>query len=401
MNLSKTSALLVWVIASIFYAYQYVLRVMPSIMFDDILQKFGIDAAVFGQFSGVYYIGYALMHMPLGILLDRYGPKKVMSICILITIAGLLPLIYSDNWMHAVIGRFFVGVGSSAAILGTFKVIRMAFSERQFTTMLSLSVTIGLIGAIYGGGPVGYIVEIFGYVVVTKIFIIVGLILAILTYLAVPNIEPTKSEGVLANMGSVFTNFKVIIICISSGLMVGPLEGFADVWGTQFLKISYGFDHVTAGYLPSLIFLGMCFGTPIVGILAEKTKMYYRLIIIFGIVMASLFIIMLLNLMNITFMSISFVLIGLCCGYQVLAIYKASTYVEEHLTGLTTAVANMIIMVFGYAFHTSIGTIIDIFGGCKSEEAFILGISSVPFGLFLGVLGFMLVVFLDSKKIKV
>jgi MFS family permease len=63
---------------SIFYAYQFILRVMPNIMLDDIMQQFHIDAAVFGQYSGVYYIGYCLMHLPIGIMMDRYGTKNVM-----------------------------------------------------------------------------------------------------------------------------------------------------------------------------------------------------------------------------------------------------------------------------------------------------------------------------------
>ena len=64
---SRTLAWGVWIIASVFYAYQYILRVMPNIMLSDIMQQFGISAATFGQFSGVYYIGYSLMHLPIGV----------------------------------------------------------------------------------------------------------------------------------------------------------------------------------------------------------------------------------------------------------------------------------------------------------------------------------------------
>ncbi len=70
LSKSRMIAWMIWVIASIFYAYQYILRVMPSILLNDILQQFHIDAATFGQFSGVYYIGYSLMHLPIGIMLD-------------------------------------------------------------------------------------------------------------------------------------------------------------------------------------------------------------------------------------------------------------------------------------------------------------------------------------------
>jgi len=106
-----------WIIASIFYAYQYVLRVMPSIMMGDISTQFNIDAATFGQFSGVYYIGYSLMHLPIGILLDRFGPKKIMPLFILMTVLGSMPIIFSDFWVYPISGRALIGMGSSAAIL--------------------------------------------------------------------------------------------------------------------------------------------------------------------------------------------------------------------------------------------------------------------------------------------
>ena len=67
LSSSRRVAWMVWIIASLFYAYQYILRVMPNIMLDDIMQQFNLSSATFGQFSGVYYIGYSLMHIPLGL----------------------------------------------------------------------------------------------------------------------------------------------------------------------------------------------------------------------------------------------------------------------------------------------------------------------------------------------
>ena len=90
-----------WALASFFYAYQYVLRVLPNIMMNDILQKFHIDAALFGQYSGLYYIGYAGMHIQVGILLDRYGPRWILTGCILLTVIGLLPLLYAEHWIYS------------------------------------------------------------------------------------------------------------------------------------------------------------------------------------------------------------------------------------------------------------------------------------------------------------
>ena len=387
---ARTVTWMVWVIASLFYAYQYVLRVMPNIMLNDIMGRFSIDAATFGQFSGIYYIGYSLMHLPVGIMLDRYGPKKVMSACILLTIIGLTPLIFASNWMFPVIGRLLVGIGSSAAILGLFKVIRMAFKEEQFSRMLSLSVTIGLIGAIYGGGPVNYMLAKFGYETVLYLFGILGLILALITYWIVPDVKIPSQGTVLSDVKEVLSNSRVVLCCIFAGLMVGPLEGFADVWGTAFLKYSCNFDGTLAATLPSLIFIGMCFGAPILNLIAEKVFRNYLLTIIGAALVMVLGFTLLLNCSwTATLVSLNFVIIGMCSAYQILAIYKASTYVPEHKAGLTTALANMIIMVFGYLFHSAIGGIVSAMGGPNTPHALIYGIGVIPIALCLGACGFI------------
>lgn len=387
---SRMIAGMVWIIASIFYAYQYILRVMPNIMLDDIMQQFNISTATFGQFSGVYYIGYSLLHLPIGIMLDRYGPRKMMTACILLTVIGLLPLIFSDYWVYPIVGRFLIGLGSSAAILGVFKIVRMAFSEKRFTRMLSLSVTIGLIGAIYGGSPVSYMRDIFGYQTVIQLFALAGLLLAIITYWIVPNIKSAPQNTVMSDIKEVLKNRRVIFSCIFAGMMVGPLEGFADVWGTAFLRQVYGYEGTLAAGIPSMIFIGMCFGAPVLSLIAEKIGSSLVTIIAAGITMAVSFSLLLTLHFTSTILSLSFIVIGVCSAYQILAIYQASTYVREEVAGLTTAVANMIIMIFGYGFHTVIGTVVNAMGGQNVSQALIYGIAVIPIALCCGAGGFFL-----------
>lgn len=398
MSTSRVVAWTVWIIASIFYAYQYILRVMPNIMLDDIMQQFHIDAATFGQFSGVYYIGYSLMHLPIGILLDRFGPRKVMTACILLSVAGLLPLIFANHWIYPIAGRLLVGMGSSAAILGVFKIIRMTFTEKQFPRMLSFSVTIGLIGAIYGGGPVSYMRDVFGYETVINLFAITGISLAAFTYWIVPDMKSSQKTAIFADIRQVFSNGRVILSCIFAGLMVGPLEGFADVWGSAFLKHVYGVDGTLAASLPSIIFIGMCFGAPVLSLIAEKFGGYLATIIGAGIIMAACFFSLLAWQLTPQVLSICFALVGICSAYQILAIYQTSTYVSENVAGLTTAVANMIIMIFGYAFHSTIGGTINAMGGTSHPEAFVYGIAVVPLGLCVGTAGFVFLLVMEKFK---
>jgi len=387
-----------WFLASIFYAYQYILRVLPNIMFNEFAEQFNIGAGLFGQFSGVYYIGYALMHLPIGILLDRFGPKKIMFLCILSTVIGMMPILYSHNWILALAGRTLVGIGSSAAILGTFKIIRMTFEERYFTRMLSFSVTIGLLGAIYGGGPVAYLSKIFGYQSVIFGLVIMGIILSCITYIMVPTAQPVKQKSIKEELFLVLKNPRVIMICLFAGMMVGPLEGFADVWGAEFFKIVYDIDKSQSSYLISMIFIGMCFGAPVLSLIAEKTNNYFGVIIGASFLMCIVFSFLLYFKISINIITISFILVGVCCAYQILAIYKASSYVPEHVVGITTAIANMIIMIFGYVFHTVIGAIIEVLGGVQNKTAFIYGISIIPITLLISMIGFLLISYNDRKK---
>jgi predicted MFS family arabinose efflux permease len=394
---SRAVAWIMWGIASLFYAYQYILRVIPNIMLNDIMNQFQIDAAAFGQFSGVYYIGYSLMHIPLGLLLDRYGPKKILTGCIGMTIVGLLPILFTHHWIYPMIGRVLIGMGSSAAILGTFKIVRMVFHEKHFTRMLSFAVTIGLIGAIYGGGPVHYLCRIGGYQWAIQIFVGMGVLLALTTYCIIPAMKPQPSRPVLRDLKEVFGNPRVIWVCLSAGLMVGPLEGFADVWGTEFLKQVYGLESSTAAKLPSFIFIGMCFGAPILSLIAEKTNSYVGTIIGAGLGMALSFYLLIFGKLSLTIIGLLFGMVGVCCAYQIIAIYKASTYGREQVAGLTTAVVNMIIMTFGYVFHTVMGVVIHRMGGTHSTEAFIYGILIIPIALSIGTVGFTALAFYDRN----
>jgi predicted MFS family arabinose efflux permease len=399
-SLSKSRSLVwaVWIVASLFYAYQYILRVMPNIMLDDIMHHFMIDAAMFGQFSGIYYIGYSLLHLPVGILLDRFGPKKIMSGCILLTVIGTLPLIFADLWIYPVLGRFLIGLGSSAAILGVFKIIRMSFDEKRFARMLSFSVMIGLIGAIYGGGPVSSMCNALGSQTVVAIFAAAGLLLALVTYLIVPNIQSESKSSVISDIKEVLTNSNVVQLCIFSGLMIGPLEGFADVWATAFLKGVYHLDTTLAASLPSLIFVGMCFGSPIISLVAEKTGSYLGTIIGAALIMAFCFFLVIGAKIHSHLISMNFILIGICCAYQIIAVAKVTTYVRSEVAGLTTAVANMIIMIFGYAFHSIIGTMVQAMGGPSSTRGLLYGVAVIPIALCLGAAGYFHL-FLKERKV--
>ncbi len=398
---------IIWLLASFFYAYQYILRVTPSVLMSDLLTKFQVNAEQFGQFSGVYYIGYTAMHIPIGILLDRVGPKIILPLSLLFSALGLMPLLYSDTWSYPILGRLLMGMGSSGAILGLFKIIRLGFGDAQFNRMLGISVTIGLTGALWGGLPLQYLLDTLGLENLIWLVATLGILLAISIFIAMPKHVPLVQTAhhthflkeMYLDIKNVFTNKKVLLVCLLGGIMVGPLEGFADVWGKEFLKSNMGFDNHLAAGLPSYIFFGMCFGAPVITYLADKFRAYFGFIIAGAIIMAGSFIWVFSSTFTPIELKILFSIIGIMCTYQILVIYLASSFVPENIVGLTIACANMIMMLFGYLFHTIIGKIMDLnwdgtlIDGARvyPPEAFVQGLSVIPIGLIIGAIGFSLV----------
>lgn len=405
-NMKRSTAWTMWLVGSIFYAYQYILRVAPSILIDDIMGRFQIDASLFGQFSGAYYFGYTLIVLPLGLMLDRFGARKILPAFILLTAIGMAPLVFSDFWVYPLVGRTLVGMGSSAAILGLFKIIRMAFSKERFTMMLSFAVTIGLLGALFGGAPLYALHQQFGFDNVVIGLMTVSCILALVTFVVVPDTKaPEHKSTMWADVAAILQNRYVLLVCFFAGLMVGPLEGFADVWGSVFLKKVYGLEDARAASLPSVTFFGMCFGGPLLSLLARKTKSDLGVILLSAFGMLVAFVALLTHSVPDAALSPVFFVVGIFCAYQIIAIAHAATRVSEAHVGLASAVANMIIMVFGYVFHAIIGKMVQHFSqGATGEaspgvsnaittEGILYGVGVIPIMMACALIGFMFLAF--------
>lgn len=390
--------ILIWLLASLFYAYQYILRVMPNIIAPELREKFNISIADVGQFGGLYYIGYALAHIPVGICLDRFGPKVVLPACIVLTFTGTLPLIWFDEWYYSILGRVIVGIGSSASAIGIFKVASMYFAQEKSAKMASLSIIIGLSGGIYGGLPLDYLLKRFSWNTVIYTFSAVGCLLALLLFLVTPKSDVQQGKISMEDLKKVLFNKYIILISLFGGLMVGPLQGFADAWVKPFLCEVHAMTEGLASSLSSVVFIGMGAGSFFLAYLLGKYRdKHYEIVIACSLTMIVSFLLLFTGFGGVYVVLPVLFITGVASGYQVITIYKAISYVNKNLVALATAVSNMIVMTFGWFFHTSISKIIDlswdkmviqgspIYGAGLLIEA----LSIIPVCLLIAMVGFI------------
>ncbi len=391
---------LMWFLPLTFFTYQFILRLWPGLMMHQIMEQFSIDATHFGLLAAFYYYGYSGMQIPVAILLDRYSPRYIVfgfaSLCGLAT----LLFTYTDNFYLALFSRFLVGAGSAVGFLATSKVVSQWFPKDQYSKMIGFSFTIGLMGAIYGGKPLSVMIDKYSWHNIALILAVVAIIIGFLAYFILRSPKNTdtlteKDQFKLADFKTIIFSKVIWWLAFANLLMVGSLEGFADVWGVGYFMKAYNLEKSDAAALISNVFYGMIVGGPLLAFLSKRFGNYF-VIATCGFGMALIFIFLMLNNeYNEFLISGLFFIVGIMCCYQVIVFAVGSDYVKPKQLGVTIAFLNCINMLGGSFFHTIIGFVMDVFwsGNVNDDNvriydihAYKYAISVIPFCALLGAL---------------
>ncbi|MCF8494261.1 MAG: MFS transporter [Rickettsiaceae bacterium] len=392
--------LALWCLANLFFAFQFILRLSAGILREDIIQKFSVDAASFGTLAGYYYLGYSGAQIPLGIMLDRLSFKLVTSIAIATAGIGTLTFVTTDNWNLLLLGRFLIGVGSGVAFLSVAKITTTYFEEKYHSLLLGFSFTFGLIGAVFGATPMQLLFDHFGYNNTFNALALIAFLLAG-AMLIMGKIDTTPKSNASAPFSSVIKLLlspKILLIGVAGGLMVGPLEGFADVWAIPFFSQIFAMSKNESRTITSFIYIGMCFGGPLLALIANFLRSTNFMIFLTGTFTIIVFLILFyLPPLSLTNSAILMFFLGICCCYQVLVFTVVSSQVEPSSAGLAIAVTNCINMSFGHLFHSVIGNALqNNWNGAVNESGsaiytadnFIYALAIIPICCFVGQLGF-------------
>jgi MFS family permease len=390
-----------WLVPLSFFTYQFILRQWPSINIDELMRSFSVDAQDFGVFSASYYIGYALMQIPCAIMLEKFRPNIVFFLFIMTAAASMGLLLYTPYWYVAIFARFLIGASSAIGFLGVSFVLSQWLRKEMYGRMVGLSFSFGLLGAIYGGKPVRLMIESYGSHVTGEYIAFVGLVIAFLALVLLKKphvgIEITKDcaekTDYSKEVWNLCKNPKIVWLAIGNLLLVGSLEGFADVWGVNFISQAYDFTKSDAAGVVSMIFIGMLFGGPILAFFSER-KGPFVTIGASGMIMALLFFVIVFACAYLNELSLRSALftIGILCCYQVVVFTACHHLVSAEKLGISVAFLNAINMLGGSFFHTIIGSSANYLWDGKtidqcpyySYEAMSLALSVIPIAAIFG-----------------
>ncbi len=394
-GLSSPFPWVMWALTLSFFAFQFILRLFPGLMMPQIMQQFSIDATAFGFLSAMYYFGYAGMQIPVAIFLDRYGPRLVVTCCALVCGLSTLIFIYTNNWLIALLSRFLIGASSAAGFLGTSKVVSLYFPRNLYARMIGYTFSFGLLGALYGGKPVNYLIDHCGWQPVLFGIGCVAVAIACMVFLVgqKETVSGTSENLSFKSLLQLFKKPSLLWLALVNLLMVGSLEGFADVWGVTYLMKAYSLTKGDAAGAVSFIFIGMLFGGPLLAYFSTKINAFY-VISLSGFGMAALFVLMLYypHLINGYMLCMLFFVVGILCCYQVIVFSVGTDMITPALAGITVAFLNSINMLGGSFFHTLIGSLLDLCwaggmeNGCRlyGVEIYTYALLSIPITAAVG-----------------
>lgn len=364
---ASIKAWIFWICTALFYFYQFVLRVTPNVVGDELIQEFKITASELGTLSFFYYLSYATLQIPIGFLIDKYGPKKLISAAAAFCALGCFLFGCADRFYFAQIAMFCLGIGSSCGFVGCLIVSSRYFPEKMRPTIIGLTLFLGTSGGMLSGILVPKILNFISWKDFLLLCAIVGVAIGFLVFSLLKesrkeSIETTLSEqeGILATLKKLIVNKQLWILSLYSMCIYTPLSAIADMWGIAFVKSRCGVDKEAAGLATSNIYLGMICMSPIFGYFVAKIKnIRLAMFTIPALIVAVLLAIIWLPNMTIGLITILFFVLGVLEGTQSITFDQVALTVPQKYIGSAFGFTNALCMASGLVCSPIIGIVLD------------------------------------------
>ncbi|GAB5468592.1 MAG: MFS transporter [Rhodospirillales bacterium] len=376
---------LVWGLGATFFLYGFFQRLAPSVMHDHLMAEFNLTGATVGNLSAFYFYTYATLQIPVGLMVDRFGPRRLLVAGALICSLSTLLFAWSTDAGLAHAARALVGFGAGFAFVCTLTLAARWLPAGRFAQTTGLLMMAGMIGGFLGQAPLAALVEQVGWRDALAASAVVGLILAVTIWLVVRDDPPGKPRvptatttpgALLASLGRVLTRRQNLVTALLSAAMTAPMLSFAGFWGVAWLMQTKGYDRPGAGAVASLLLVGWAVGSPLAGWLSDRIGRRRAVIQAGGLIaLATLSAILYLPDLPKGLLWALFVATGASCGCMSVAFALVRGYNPIRETGAAFGFVNGAVTATGAIFQPLIGFLLDLgwqgkaIGGARLYDA--------------------------------
>ncbi|WP_247831003.1 MFS transporter [Bradyrhizobium sp. 200] len=257
------------------YYLSFLFRNINATIAGPLTFEFGLGADELGLLTSIYFLTFAAAQIPIGILLDRYGPRRIQSVVLLAAAAGAALFAIADNVLLLLLGRALIGLGVSAALMAGLKAVVLWFPAEQVPMLNGLMVMLAALGGVTGTLPAEYLLVSVGWRGLFELLAIASAGCALAIFLVVP--EATGSlaaKGTTIGLRMIYADPRFWRLAPLSASCIGTAWALQGLWAAQWFSDVEGLDR--SGLLRNLFAMAIALsaGALVLGVAAQKLRRY-------------------------------------------------------------------------------------------------------------------------------
>jgi sugar phosphate permease len=402
--------LTIFITGILYYCFAYLLRVYPNIMEDQLLTHFHTTSLGYSMLTVFYYVAYAPMQIPVGVSVDKIGPRRSLLAACLIAMLGVVLFASSNTMGMALFGRFLVGLGAAFAYVTALKLATLWLPRKYFATATGFVTGLGMVAA--GFTEIGFteILNHSGYHAALRTPLYIGLGLFILILLVIKDKPKNETANEQVEESSpmsfsqlwryvrlIMSNKQMWLIGFIGCLLYMPSSVFLDAWAIPYLQAADKFTPLQAADGASMMLTGWIVSSFLAGILSDvlgSRKIPLICACIGATVISSLLIFS--HSMSPHLVLTLLFLFGFACGPHPLCFTLSKENWTRKISGTAVAFANFVIMMGGFVMQPVVGKLLNegwhgtfVAGQhirLYTAHDYVLSLALLPVGLLLATL---------------
>ncbi|TAK40537.1 MAG: MFS transporter [Betaproteobacteria bacterium] len=365
----------IWALGATLYLAGFFQRVAPAVMTQELMAEFAIAAAGLGNLSAFYFYSYVAMQIPTGLMVDRYGARRVLTSGAGIAALGGALFALAPSLALAHLGRLLIGGAVGVAWVGTLKLAGHWLPPQRFALASGLSLAAGMTGAVTAGVPLRWAVGEFGWRPVMLFgAVAIALVCAAIWWLVrddpsergyrayvVARLPAGERPSAWRGLAEVLRHRNSWLAFFAPQGVTGAILSFGGLWGVPYLVAVYGFSVQRAAFYCSALMLAWALGGPVFGAMSDRLRQRKPLYAIGAFSSLVLWSIVFLapRPLGPNLLLAMLIAAGFCSGCMVIGFAFAKESVPARYAGTATGVANMGSMTGAMLQQPLIGWILD------------------------------------------
>jgi len=381
------------------YFLSYLYRVVNAVISPNLVADLGLGPSALGLLTATYFITFAAFQLPLGVLLDRFGPRRTESVLLLF--AGLGAFIFSqaESFSGLIVGRALIGFGVSACLMAAFKAYTMWFPREKWPMVNGFQMACGGMGALAATSPVEAALGITDWRTVFLVLSLLTVLNGVVIFFIVPEKERREPTETLAEqLGGikiVFTSAAFWRVAPITAMSQAAFLSIQGLWAGPWLRDVAGYNRTEVAASLFWIAVSMIAGFLFLGKTAERLNRHGISVQTTAVTGISLF--MIVQLLVLTAPISATIPVWLAFGFLgtsgIIAYPALCQAFPVNLSGRVTTAVNLLVFVLAFAGQWAIGSIIELWpigeggryavAGFKTAFFAVLALQAITLGWFL------------------